>query len=152
MIYGLMCIDQDAKVIAVNEWFDKSINVWDLSALGAAMYGVSRQGMEYFKAEGLERGSMIFKDKQFFSYSIGTFNLDEKANRELLILVLCDRKVNIGLIILQMKKYAAEIREEIEKNSKIKDTLKLSEEQMRQHIKDIKADLFRQAKSMNLVS
>ena len=41
-IYGLIAVDQDAKIIAVDSRFDRSLNYWDLSSIGAALYGVAR--------------------------------------------------------------------------------------------------------------
>ncbi|MBD3352103.1 MAG: hypothetical protein GF364_11505 [Candidatus Lokiarchaeota archaeon] len=152
VIFGLMCVDQDAKVIAINEFFDKKLNVWDLSALGAAMYGVSKQGMDCFGAENLERSSLIYKNMQFFVRSIGSFKLDQRGKRELLIIVLADRRVNLGLIILQMNKFAKIISNEVQGNQKIKETLKMSEEEMRAHIKQVKNELFKKAESMNMLS
>lgn len=151
VIHGLMCVDQDAKVVAINQFFDKKLNVWDLAALGAAMFGVSKQGMDFFGSKNLERASMIYEDMQFFTRSIGNFNLDIKGNRELLILVLAEKTVNIGLIVLQMEKFAKIIKQEVENNNVIKETLKLSEEEMRAHIKEIKNELFKKAEDMNLV-
>lgn len=149
IIHGLMCVDQDAKVIAVDQFFDKNLNVWDLSALGAAMFGVSKQGMECFGADNLERSAMVYGNMQFFVKSIGNFELDNRGSRELLILVLSDRKVNLGLMILQMQRYGKVIKDEVKANQEIKSTLKLSETEMRAHIKEIKKQLFKQAKSMN---
>jgi predicted regulator of Ras-like GTPase activity (Roadblock/LC7/MglB family) len=150
LIHGLMCVDQDAKIVAINENFDKNLNIWDLGALGAAMYGVSKQGADFFKSENLERADMIYGNVQFLVRSIGGFQLDNRGNRELLIVVLADKKVNIGLMILQMQKYAKIIKDEVEENAKIKETLKLSEEEMRVHIREIKNQLFKKAESLKM--
>ncbi|MHA1821291.1 MAG: hypothetical protein ACTSU2_13060 [Promethearchaeota archaeon] len=150
-IRGLMCADQDAKIIAVDKLFDDKLNIWDLAALGAALYGVAKQGRDFFDSDELERGSLIFKDMQFLVKSIGSFNLDEKNERELVIIALVDRRVNLGLIILQMEKYALRIRKKVENNSQIKQTLKLSEEEMRKHINAIKKELFKKAASLNYI-
>jgi predicted regulator of Ras-like GTPase activity (Roadblock/LC7/MglB family) len=152
MIYGIMCADQDAKIIAVNSFFDKKFNIWDISALGAAIYGVSRQGVDCFGADFLERGSLTFGNMQFFVRSIGSFQIDDnRGQRELVIIVLADKAVNQGLMILQMNKYAEMIKQKVVEDQKIKDTLMLSETEMMAHIKEIKNELFKKAESMNMI-
>ena len=62
-IYGLLAIDQDAKIIAVDSRFDRQLNYWDLSSIGAAIYGVARQGQDFFEASFLERATIIYNFK-----------------------------------------------------------------------------------------
>ncbi|MHA1876314.1 MAG: hypothetical protein ACTSUC_07745, partial [Promethearchaeota archaeon] len=47
-IHGMIAIDQDAKIIAIDSRFDRKLNYWDLSSVGAAMYGVARQAQDFF--------------------------------------------------------------------------------------------------------
>ncbi len=150
IIKGIICADQDAKIIAIDGKFDNKLNIWDLGALGAALYGVSKQGMDFFEANSLERGSIIYGNTQFFVRSIGEFNLDKRGNRELLIIVLANRRVNLGLMILHLNKYAEIIKKEVKNNTAIKETLKLSEDEMRIHIREIKNQLFKKAESLDL--
>ena len=150
-IKGILCSDQDAKVISIDRFFDKRLNVWDLSALGAALHGISKQGISFFNADKMQRATLIYGDTQFIVRSIGNFEIEYNTPRELLIIILADRKVNIGLIILQLNKYAKIIRKDVQLNSKIKDTLKMSEEQMRMHIKQIKNQLFREIESTETI-
>ena len=79
-IYGLITIDQDAKVIAINSRFDRQLNYWDLSSIGAALYGVSRQGQDFFEANYLERAAIIYDNLQLFVRSIGDVNVPSKKN------------------------------------------------------------------------
>ncbi|HMB65938.1 MAG TPA: hypothetical protein VKO42_03595, partial [Patescibacteria group bacterium] len=37
-LHGIVVADQDAKVLAVNSFFDDNINYWDIGAIGAALY------------------------------------------------------------------------------------------------------------------
>jgi hypothetical protein len=46
---GLIIADQNAKVLAVNTFFDTKLNYWDIGAIGAAFYGVSKQGRDFFQ-------------------------------------------------------------------------------------------------------
>ena len=78
VIYGLIAIDQDAKIIAVDERFDRKLNYWDLSSIGAALYGVSRQGQDFFDANSLERATVIYDNMKLIVKCIGAVNLDEK--------------------------------------------------------------------------
>lgn len=141
-IYGLIAIDQDAKIIAVDSRFDRKLNYWDLSSIGAALYGVSRQGQDFFDAKYLERASIIYNDLQLFVKSIGQVSIQRKGKREILIVLLADKEVNIGVIILQMNRFGLKIRSAIEDNISIKKTLKMTEKELKKHIKKLKEQIF----------
>lgn len=141
-IYGLMAIDQDAKIIAIDSRFDRDLNYWDLSSIGAALYGVARQGQDFFDAEGLDRATIIYNNMHLFVKSIGDVTLDRKGKREILIVILTDKEVNIGVIILQMKTFAQQIRAEIERSGTIKKTLTMSERELKTHIEKLKKEVF----------
>jgi predicted regulator of Ras-like GTPase activity (Roadblock/LC7/MglB family) len=141
-IYGLIAIDQDAKIIAIDSHFDRKLNYWDLSSIGAALYGVSRQGQDFFDAKYLERASIIYNDLQLFVKSIGQVAIQKKGTREILIVILADKKVNIGVIILQMNRFGLKIKNEIESSGSIKKTLKMTENELKEHIKKLKQEIF----------
>lgn len=141
-IYGLIAIDQDAKIIAVDTHFDRHLNYWDLSSIGAALYGVARQGQDFFEADMLERATIIYNNLQLFVKSIGKVNLEDKGLREVLIVLLTEKEVNIGVLILQMKRFGPKIRKEIEDSSVITQRLKLNEQELKKHIKKLKEDVF----------
>ena len=135
-IYGLIAIDQDAKIIAIDSRFDRQLNYWDLSSIGAALYGVSRQGQDFFDAKYLERASIIYNDLQLFVKSIGHVNIQKKGKREILIVLLADKEVNIGVIILQMNRFGLKIKNEIELSGEIKKTLKMISPQIPIYIQE----------------
>ncbi len=141
-VYGLIAIDQDAKIIAIDSRFDRQLNYWDLSSIGAALYGVSRQGQDFFDAKYLERASIIYNDLQLFVKSIGQVNIQKKGKREILIVLLADKEVNIGVIILQMNRFGLKIKNEIELSGEIKQTLKMNEKELKEHIKRLKKQIF----------
>jgi len=141
-IYGLIAIDQDAKIIAIDSRFDRKLNYWDLSSIGAALYGVARQAQDFFATDSLIRATLIFKDLQLYVKSIGEVTLIKKGKREILIVLLVDNDVNIGVVILQMRKYAERIRQAIEKNNEIIKKLEMTEVELKEHIKDIKRKVF----------
>ena len=142
-IYGLIAVDQDAKVIAIDSRFDRQLNYWDLSSIGAALYGVARQGQDFFEASDLERAAIIYNNLQLFVRSIGKVYIqDRKAEREILIVILADRDVNIGVIILQMNRFAIKIKSEIESSGSIKNTLKMTEKELKEHIRKLKKEVF----------
>ncbi len=147
-IHGLIVVDQDAKLIAMDSHFDKSLNYWDLSAIGAAFYGVARQGQDFFEASELERASIIYNDLQLFVKSIGKVQIVPNKKREILIVILSDRAVNLGLLILQMNRFAPEIKEGIEKNASIKKTLSMNETELKEYIKQLKNGLFNNAETI----
>jgi len=141
-IYGLIAIDQDAKIIAIDSRFDRKLNYWDLSSIGAALYGVSRQGQDFFDANYLERAAIIYNDLQLFVKSIGNVILPRKGKREILIVLLADREVNIGVVILQMDRFGLKIREQINLSESINRTLKMTERELKEHIRKLKEDIF----------
>ena len=142
-IYGLIAIDQDAKIIAIDSRFDRKLNYWDLSSIGAALYGVAKQGQDFFDTESLERATIIYSDMRLFVKSIGNVNLQKKGKRDILIVLLTDNEVNLGVMILQMSKFAQKIKDEIEKSNSMKRTLKMSEQELKEHIKTLKKEIFR---------
>ena len=146
-IKGLMVVDQDAKVIAVNRLFITKSNFWDLGAIGAALYGVSRQGMDFFNADNLEQAILMYGNTQFFVQSIGTVALSNGKQRELLLVILSDKKINIGLVMLQMRKFSPMIKEEIEKDMQSQETMQMSEKELKQHILSLKKEIFALPKS-----
>jgi len=142
-IYGLIAIDQDAKIIAIDSRFDRKLNYWDLSSIGAALYGVARQGQDFFETESLERASIIYSDMRLFVKSIGNIELQKKGKREILIVLLTDDEVNLGIIILQMSRFAQKVKEEIEKNEHMKNVLRMPEKEIKEHIKELKKQIFK---------
>ncbi len=141
-IKGLMVVDQDAKVLAVNRHFYTKANFWDLGAIGAALYGVSVQGQDFFHASALERATLIYGDLQVFVHSIGNVEMEDGKRRELLILVLADKSINIGLIILQMRKFSQKIKAIIEDDQNTQTTMKMTEQELKSHIFNLKKQLF----------
>ena len=115
-IYGLIAIDQDAKIIAIDSRFDRKLNYWDLSSIGAALYGVARQGQDFFETEDLERATIIYSDMRLFVKSIGEIQIQKKGKRDILIVLLTDNDVNLGVMILQMSKFAQKWQVFKEKN------------------------------------
>ena len=142
-IYGIIAIDQDAKIIAVDSRFDNKLNYWDLSSIGAALYGVARQGQDFFEAEALERASIIYNNMMLYVKSIGPVSLNRKGKREILIVLLTDKNVNIGVINLQMIRFAQRIKQLIQKSGSIKNTLKMTERELKEHIKKMKKEIFK---------
>ena len=142
IIYGIIAIDQDAKIIAIDSRFDRKLNYWDLSSIGAALYGVARQGQDFFDTESLERATIIYSDMRLFVKSIGNVDLHEKGARDILVVLLTDNDVNLGVMILQMSKFAHRMKEEIKNNDAMKKTLKMSEQELKEHIKELKKEIF----------
>ena len=141
-IYGLIAIDQDAKIIAIDSRFDHKLNYWDLSSIGAALYGVARQGQDFFEADFLERATIIYNNMQLFVKSIGHVELQKKGKREILIVTLAEKEVNLGVMIFQMSRFASKIKEAIEESQSIKATLKMSEDELKEHIRKLKKQIF----------
>jgi predicted regulator of Ras-like GTPase activity (Roadblock/LC7/MglB family) len=141
-IYGLIAIDQDAKIIAIDSRFDRKLNYWDLSSIGAALFGVARQAQDFFETDSLIRATLIYKDLQLYVKSIGKVELQRKGKREILIVLLVDKDVNIGIIILQMNKFGQKIRETIESNNEIIDKLEMNEGELKKHLEEMKKKVF----------
>ncbi|MFX1277714.1 MAG: roadblock/LC7 domain-containing protein [Promethearchaeota archaeon] len=141
-IYGLIAIDQDAKIIAIDSRFDRQLNYWDLSSIGAALYGVARQGQDFFETESLEQATIIYSDMRLFVKSIGNIELQKKGKRDILIVLLTDNDVNLGVMFLQMSNFAKKIKEEIQKNEQVKHVLKMPEKDIKEHIKELKKQIF----------
>ncbi|MHA1350524.1 MAG: hypothetical protein ACTSSC_06315 [Promethearchaeota archaeon] len=141
-IYGLIAIDQDAKIIAIDSRFDRKLNYWDLSSIGAALYGVARQAQDFFETDSLVRATLIYKDLQLYVKSIGDVILVKKGKREILVVLLVDNVVNIGVLILQMRKFSAKIKQAITRSQTIMDKLQMSEQELKEHLRDLKRKVF----------
>jgi predicted regulator of Ras-like GTPase activity (Roadblock/LC7/MglB family) len=141
-IYGLIAIDQDAKIIAVDSRFDRKLNYWDLSSIGAALYGVARQAQDFFETDSLVRATLIYKDLQLYVKSIGDIVLTKKGNREILVVLLVDNMVNIGVLILQMRKFSIKLKQEITKSQTVMNKLQMSEQELKEHLKVLKKRVF----------
>ncbi len=141
-INGLIAIDQDAKIIAIDSRFDRKLNYWDLSSIGAALYGVARQAQDFFETDSLVRATLIYKDLQLYVKSIGDVILVKKGKREILVVLLVDNQVNIGVLILQMRKFAAKIKDAIMRSQTIMEKLQMSEQDLKEHLRDLKRKVF----------
>ena len=144
-IYGLIAIDQDAKIIAIDSRFDRKLNYWDLSSIGAALYGVARQAQDFFETDSLIRATLIYKDLQLYVKSIGDVILHKKGKREILVVLLVDNMVNIGVLILQMRKFSQKIKEAITKNQTIMTKLEMSERELKEYLRELKKKVFQSA-------
>ena len=138
----IIAMDQDAKIIAVDSRFDRKLNYWDLSSIGAALYGVARQGQDFFETDNLERATIIYSDMRLFVKSIGEVIIQEKGKRDILIVLLTDNDVNLGVIFLQLSRLAKKIKKEIEENQLARKTMKMSEKELKNHIKELKKQIF----------
>ena len=141
-IYGLIAIDQDAKIIAIDSRFDRKLNYWDLSSIGAALYGVARQAQDFFETDSLVRATLIYKDLQLYVKSIGDVILVKKGKREILVVLLVDNEVNIGVLILQMRKFSVKIKQAITRSQSVMEKLQMSEQELKEHLKNLKRKVF----------
>ncbi len=141
-IYGLIAIDQDAKIIAIDSRFDRKLNYWDLSSIGAALFGVARQAQDFFETDSLVRATLIYKDLQLYVKSIGDVILVKKGKREILVVLLVDNQVNIGVLILQMRKFSAKVKDAITRSQSIMEKLQMSEQDLKEHLRDLKRKVF----------
>jgi predicted regulator of Ras-like GTPase activity (Roadblock/LC7/MglB family) len=141
-IYGLIAIDQDAKIVAIDSRFDRKLNYWDLSSIGAALYGVARQAQDFFETDSLIRATLIYKDLQLYVKSIGDVVLNKKGKREILVVLLVDNEVNIGVLILQMRKFSSKIKEAIVKNQEIMTKLEMTERELKTYLRELKKKVF----------
>ena len=144
-IYGLIAIDQDAKIIAIDSRFDRKLNYWDLSSIGAALYGVARQAQDFFETDSLIRATLIYKDLQLYVKSIGDVILHKKGKREILVVLLVDNMVNIGVLILQMRKFSNKIKEAITRNQTIMTKLQMTERELKEYLRELKKKVFQSA-------
>ena len=138
---GLLIVDQDAKVLAVNQFFDSNLNYWDIGAIGAALYGVSKQGRDFLNAGDLDRATMIYNSKQFFVQNIGDISLVNGRFRELILIALGDKSMNIGLVVMQMRKLAPKILNQVQSDAKMQEVMQMSEKELSRHLETIRKEM-----------
>jgi predicted regulator of Ras-like GTPase activity (Roadblock/LC7/MglB family) len=141
-LMGLVIADQDAKVLAVNSFFEAKINYWDVGAIGAALYGVAKQGKDFFDAKDLEKAVMVYQNVQFFVQNIGSVKLTNSRERELILILIADKELNIGLAMMQLKNFAPRIKQQVEDDEKSQQAMQMSETEFMQHINELKKELF----------
>jgi len=59
-----------------------------------------------------------------------------------LVVLLTDQDVNLGVIFLQLSNFAVKIKKEIEESQSMIHKLKMSEKELKKHIKDLKKQIF----------
>ncbi|GAH06807.1 unnamed protein product, partial [marine sediment metagenome] len=79
---------------------------------------------------------------QLYVKSIGDIVLVKKGKREILVVLLVDNMVNIGVLILQMRKFSVKIKQEITKSQTIMIKLQMTEQELKDHLKDLKRKVF----------
>ena len=79
---------------------------------------------------------------QLYVKSIGDVVLNKKGKREILVVLLVDNEVNIGVLILQMRKFSVKIKEAIVKDQEIMTKLKMTEQELKTHLKELKRKVF----------
>ena len=121
------------------------MNYWDLSSIGAALFGVARQAQDFFETDSLIRATLIYKDLQLYVKSIGDVMLHKKGKREILVVLLVDNMVNIGVLILQMRKFSQKIKEAITKNQTIMTKLEMTERELKDYLRELKKKVFQSA-------
>jgi len=70
---------------------------------------------------------LIYKDLQLYVRSIGDIVLVKKGKREILVVLLVDNEVNIGVLILQMRKFSVKIKQAITRSQAVMDKLQMIE-------------------------
>ncbi len=79
---------------------------------------------------------------RLFVKSIGAVELQEKGKRDVLVVLLTDNNVNLGVIFLQLSNFASKIKRQIEENRIAQRTMKMSENEIKEHIKELKKEIF----------
>ena len=79
---------------------------------------------------------------RLFVKSVGKVELQKKGKRDILIVMLTDNDVNLGVIFLQLSNFAIKIRKEIENNQAAQRTMKMTEKEIKDHIKELKKEIF----------
>ncbi|MHA1792336.1 MAG: hypothetical protein ACTSVI_06800 [Promethearchaeota archaeon] len=133
-IRGVLLIDQDAKVLAKNSMFCLK-RPWNMGAIGAALYGVAKQASLYFNCTAMERVSIIFDSLKFFVHKIGGVPDKKSQNiKEILLVILAEKHVKEGLIIVQMRKYVDRIMKEVKHDQQTMQLLDLDERAVKEYL------------------
>jgi hypothetical protein len=145
-IHCVLLCDQDAKLIAVNTHYYK-VNLWDICAITAALYGVAKQGKDYLSQhEEVDRCSLFFQNSFLFCKKLADIPL-ENTTRELLMCVI-GKDLNMGLIYLLMNDFALKFPPLIENNDHLKTIMLQNEQEYTQLLKSVKAELLAELQSL----
>jgi predicted regulator of Ras-like GTPase activity (Roadblock/LC7/MglB family) len=131
---GIIVVDQDAKVIAMNSMFGLK-KPWDMGGIAAALHGVAKQASQYFGCSSLDLVAITFGNMQFFVQAIGSIEAgDGRPARELQIVILAAEKVKMGIVLVQMKKVAPRIVEAIQQSRQDMALIRLDERSVRDYL------------------
>lgn len=138
---GILLVDQDAKVLAKNSMFQLK-RPWDMGAIGAALHGVAKQASLYFNASAMERVSIIFGNMQFFIHNVGTVDTGAAGGgeRELLLVILAEKDVKVGLVVVQMRRHAALIVDAVRRSAAAMGVLRLPEREVAHYLLGLQGD------------
>ncbi|MBA7570174.1 hypothetical protein ES708_11921 [subsurface metagenome] len=59
-----------------------------------------------------------------------------------MVVLLVDNEVNIGVLILQMRKFSLKIKEAIVKNQEIMTKLEMTEQELKTYLRELKKKVF----------
>ncbi len=148
-IFGLLCVDQNGKPIAINKTFHKDISAYDISILSSAIYGLSDQGKKNFDAtidkkdRIIHSSSLNFNDIRFITFPIGEIFPLNKSKIIILISVIIDNKIKFQILKMYLNQVKENILKEIHENSEICKILGYDELQMAVHIENKNIDNFK---------
>ena len=80
---------------------------------------------------------------QLFIHNIGKVEMEDEENetrRDLLLVILADKSVKVGLVIVQMRRFAAAIIDAIKASKTTMDMLHLSERQIKEYLMGLKTE------------
>lgn len=125
LIDGALVIDGDGRTLAVAGRYLQH-NLWEVSALAAALAGVAQQGQIHLQAGPIADIMVLYDDKQLYVCHVGA----SCRGCAILLAIIADIRTNIGFVRIRMQHTAKRLLNLVEHDSSVQQLLELPEEDL----------------------
>jgi predicted regulator of Ras-like GTPase activity (Roadblock/LC7/MglB family) len=125
LIDGALVIDGDGRLLAVAGRYLQR-NLWEISALSAALVGVGQQGRIYLQAGVISDIMVLYDDKQLYVCHVG----ESQRGCPILLATIADIRTNIGFVRIRMQHAAKQLLALVENDAGVQQLLALHEEDL----------------------
>jgi len=125
LIDGAVVMDGDGRTLAMAGRYLQR-NLWEISALSAALVGVAQQGRIYLQAGVISDIMVLYDDKQLYVCHVG----GSRRGCPILLAIIADIRTNIGFVRIRMQQTARQLLALVENDAAVQQLLELHEEDL----------------------
>lgn len=125
LIDGALVMDGDGRTLAMAGRYLQR-NLWEISALSAALAGVAQQGRIHLQAGPIADIMVLYDDKQLYVCHVG----ESRRGCPILLAIIADIRTNIGFVRIRMQHTAKQLLALVEHDTAVQQLLELQEEDL----------------------